>query len=79
MAFLLGLILLKDTPSLRLALLVVGCSPGGGASNIWTVLLNGNVNLSVTMTFVSSIVAFGESTRYFLYGTRQQPQAINVL
>ncbi|CAG0924717.1 unnamed protein product, partial [Notodromas monacha] len=58
MSFGLGYVFLKEDTALRLALLVVGCSPGGGASNIWTVLLNGNVNLSVTMTFVSAIVSF---------------------
>jgi len=44
-------------PGLQLGVFLTGCSPGGGASNIWTYLLNGNINLSVTMTFVSSIVA----------------------
>uniref|UniRef100_A0A914ICW3 Uncharacterized protein n=2 Tax=Globodera TaxID=31242 RepID=A0A914ICW3_GLORO len=40
-----------------LGLFVTGCSPGGGASNYWTVLLDGNANLSVTMTFMSTIGA----------------------
>ena len=47
-------------PGLQLGLFLTGCSPGGGASNIWTYLFNGNINLSVTMTFVSALVAFGE-------------------
>lgn len=38
-------------------LLAIGCSPGGGASTIWTALLGGDVNLSMAMTFVSSIAA----------------------
>ncbi|KAF0291918.1 Ileal sodium/bile acid cotransporter [Amphibalanus amphitrite] len=46
-------------PGLQLGLFLTGCSPGGGASNIWTYLFNGNINLSVTMTFVSALVAFG--------------------
>uniref|UniRef100_A0A8R1DX28 Uncharacterized protein n=1 Tax=Caenorhabditis japonica TaxID=281687 RepID=A0A8R1DX28_CAEJA len=41
--------------SMALGLFVTGCSPGGGASNFWTLLLDGNINLSVTMTFVSTI------------------------
>ncbi|CAG0890603.1 unnamed protein product [Darwinula stevensoni] len=49
---------LLSEPSLQLSLFVTGCSPGGGASNIWTVLLNGNMNLSITMTFISTVVAF---------------------
>ena len=32
---------------------------GGGSSNIYTALLSGDVDLSVTMTFFSTIVAFG--------------------
>lgn len=37
-----------------------GVSPAGGASNIWTVILGGNLNLSVTMTTISTLAAFGE-------------------
>ncbi|KAK6022437.1 sodium bile acid symporter family protein, partial [Ostertagia ostertagi] len=43
--------------SLALGLFITGCSPGGGASNFWTLLLDGNVNLSVTMTFVSTLAS----------------------
>lgn len=43
--------------SMALGLFVTGCSPGGGASNFWTLLLDGNVNLSVTMTFVSTLAS----------------------
>lgn len=41
-------------------LLVMGVCPGGLASNFWTLLLDGDVNLSITMTFVSSIAAMGK-------------------
>lgn len=51
--------LLFDDVVLQLGLFMFGCSPGGGASNTWTVLLNGNLNLSLTMTFISNILAFG--------------------
>jgi len=43
---------------MRLGLFVTGCSPGGGASNIWTVMFGGNLNLSVTMTAISTFAAF---------------------
>ncbi|CAG2165137.1 unnamed protein product, partial [Oppiella nova] len=42
---------------LQLGLFVFGASPGGGASNMWTVLLGGNLNLSITMTFISTLSA----------------------
>ncbi|CAD6195475.1 unnamed protein product [Caenorhabditis auriculariae] len=44
--------------SMALGVFVTGCSPGGGASNFWTLLLGGNLNLSVTMTFISTLFSF---------------------
>jgi len=56
-AFGLGFIFIGDAP-MRLGLFVTGCSPGGGASNIWTVMFGGNLDLSVTMTALSTFAAF---------------------
>merc|ERR1711963_1169415 len=47
-----------DNPEMRLGLFFTGTSPGGGASNIWTIMFGGNLNLSVTMTAVSTFSAF---------------------
>lgn len=58
LSFLLGAILFDET-YLKLGLFVFGCSPGGGASNMWAVLLGGNLNLSITMTFLSTFLSFG--------------------
>ncbi|XP_054720272.1 ileal sodium/bile acid cotransporter-like [Uloborus diversus] len=52
-------LLLFDDPVLRLGLFTFGSSPGGGASNMWTLLLGGNLNLSIAMTFLSTLAAFG--------------------
>jgi solute carrier family 10 (sodium/bile acid cotransporter), member 3/5 len=41
-------------------LLVMGVCPGGIGSNFWTLLLDGDVDLSITMTFISSIAALGK-------------------
>ncbi|VDD78017.1 unnamed protein product, partial [Mesocestoides corti] len=50
-------------------LLTTGCCPGGGGSNIWTLLLHGDLNLSMTMTFVSSVFALGMMPlMIFIYG-----------
>ncbi|KAL5103823.1 Ileal sodium/bile acid cotransporter [Taenia crassiceps] len=46
-------------PEFGFGLLTSGCCPGGGGSNIWTLLLHGDLNLSMTMTFISSIAALG--------------------
>ncbi|GIY42087.1 hypothetical protein CEXT_589681 [Caerostris extrusa] len=53
-----GLLVFED-PVLRLGLFTFGSSPGGGASNMWTVILSGNLNLSITMTFISTLAALG--------------------
>ena len=47
-----------DQPAMRLGLFVTGASPGGGASNIWTLMFGGNLNLSITMTAISTLAAF---------------------
>ncbi|XP_013777547.1 sodium/bile acid cotransporter-like [Limulus polyphemus] len=54
-----GYALLHVNISQRLGFFVLGCSPGGIFSTFWTVLLNGDVNLSITMTFLSSLAALG--------------------
>lgn len=54
-----GKLLLSDH-SLRLGLFVLGCSPGGTVSNFWTLIFGGDLELSVTMTFVSTIASIGE-------------------
>ena len=35
-------------------------APGGGGSNVWSFALGGDVDLSITMTFISSIAALGK-------------------
>jgi len=57
-SFALGYIFPWSNPHMRLGLFVTGCSPGGGASNIWTVMFGGNLDLSVVMTAVSTFSAF---------------------
>ncbi|VDK79820.1 unnamed protein product [Litomosoides sigmodontis] len=43
--------------SFALGLFVTGCVPGGGASNYWTILLDGNLPVSLTMTFCSTVAS----------------------
>ncbi|KAG0712038.1 P3 protein [Chionoecetes opilio] len=57
-SYLIGYGLFYDSPAMWLGLFLTGCSPGGGGSNIWTYLLGGSLDLSVTMTFVSTVGAF---------------------
>lgn len=64
MSYGVGYALFSDS-ILRFGLFTFGSSPGGGASNMWTVLLGGNLNLSITMTFISTLAAFGNYSNYF--------------
>lgn len=57
-AYGLGIALFPLAHELALGLFFIGISPGGGASNMWTLLLDGNFNLSVTMTTISTLAAF---------------------
>jgi len=47
----------REEYAFALGLFVTGCSPGGGASNFWTLLLGGNTHLSITMTFLSTLAS----------------------
>lgn len=59
-SFGIGLLLFPGNTSWRLGLFVLGCCPGGTGSNFWTLLFDGDVDLSITMTFVSTIAALGK-------------------
>lgn len=50
-------LLLQLPPALAAGVILVGCAPGGTASNVVTYLAKGNVALSVTMTSVSTLLA----------------------
>jgi BASS family bile acid:Na+ symporter len=50
-------ILFKLTPVMMAGVVLVGCSPGGTASNVITYLGNGDVALSITLTLTSTVLA----------------------
>ncbi|KYN19941.1 Solute carrier family 10 member 6, partial [Trachymyrmex cornetzi] len=58
LSFLIGYLLFPDRPELQIGMFFTGISPSGGASNMWTLLLDGNLNLSITMTTICTIAAF---------------------
>lgn len=41
------------TGGVALGFFAAGCAPGGGSSNMYTLLLGGDVSLSVTLTLIS--------------------------
>ena len=64
-----ALFLTKDFE--KLGLILVGSAPGGNLSNFWTSMLGGDVNLSVTMTMISSISSFGMTSLWvWILGTQ---------
>lgn len=58
-AFGLGRAFFPENHELALGLFLTGISPAGGASNIWTLLCKGNINLSISMTTISTLATFG--------------------
>ncbi|XP_069114005.1 ileal sodium/bile acid cotransporter-like [Argopecten irradians] len=52
-------IVASDQPSVALGIFLAGTCPGGGASNIYSHLLDGDLSLSITMTLVSTVCALG--------------------
>ncbi|KAB7505065.1 Ileal sodium/bile acid cotransporter [Armadillidium nasatum] len=58
-AFGLAKFVFADSELRQLGMFLNGASPGGGSSNMWTLLLGGSLDLSIMMTFASTLVAFG--------------------
>ncbi|KAL4708506.1 hypothetical protein ACJJTC_014114 [Scirpophaga incertulas] len=59
MSFGLGYLIFPDEPMFHMGMFFTGVSPGGGASNIWTFILGGNLNLSLAMTTISTLASLG--------------------
>lgn len=57
LGFVLGYVIFPNQVHFRVALFFTAVAPGGGMSNILTVVLNGNMNLSIAMTTISNIAA----------------------
>jgi len=49
--------LLFEDPQVRVGIVLVGCMPGAMASNVMTVLLHGDLILSVTMTTLATLLS----------------------
>ena len=59
--FAVAISLLKGDKYFAFGLICSSCSPGGAGSNVWCLLLGGDVNLSLTMTFFSLSASLGEN------------------
>ncbi|KAG5869325.1 Sodium/bile acid cotransporter [Gonioctena quinquepunctata] len=58
LSYVVGKLLFPDNHEMQLGMFFTGVSPAGGASNVWAVLLGGNMSLSIIMTAISTIAAF---------------------
>lgn len=62
-------LLIKPSPSIALGMILVAACPGGNISNFLSLMAKGNVELSVTLTAISTIVAvFLTPFNFALYG-----------
>ena len=70
MAYVFGLAL--DLPAnMAFSLLAVACSPGGGTSNMFSILLKGDLDMSITMTLFSTVGAIGKSLLVYVERTER--------
>eukprot|EP00095_Tigriopus_kingsejongensis_P012735 snap_masked-scaffold43_size480169-processed-gene-3.6 protein:Tk12735 transcript:snap_masked-scaffold43_size480169-processed-gene-3.6-mRNA-1 annotation:"hypothetical protein DAPPUDRAFT_248773" len=77
-AYLVGKVVLTQDYE-RLGLLILGSSPGGANSNFWTSMWGGDVNLSCTMTFISTLASFGMTSMWlFLLGAQYTAKDIQM-
>uniref|UniRef100_A0A0K0G012 Ileal sodium/bile acid cotransporter-like n=1 Tax=Strongyloides venezuelensis TaxID=75913 RepID=A0A0K0G012_STRVS len=57
-AYSLCLTVLQDEPNVvKFCFIAAGSSPGGGKSSFWTIIFDGNLDLSVCLTFIQTLCA----------------------
>ena len=71
--------LLEVEGGLALGMLLVGCCPGGGMSNLFTQLAKGNSALSITMTATSSTLAMFLMPINFIFWASLYSESANLL
>ncbi|CAI6371345.1 unnamed protein product [Macrosiphum euphorbiae] len=58
LSFIYAKLIFPNSVSMQLGLFFTGISPGGGASSVWSLLLGGNINLSIVLTTVGTLESF---------------------
>jgi len=65
MGFLLAYFVIPDDELyIKLALFAASTCPEGGKSSFWTIIFDGNLDLSVSMTFTQTVGALCESSLF---------------
>lgn len=72
-------LLLKPSPSIALGMMLVAACPGGNVSNFYTSLSNGNVALSVSLTAITSSLAFLTTPLNFTFWAHQYAPTAAIL
>ncbi|VVC26489.1 Hypothetical protein CINCED_3A011328 [Cinara cedri] len=57
-SFFFARLLFPNSAAMQLGLFFTGICPGGGASSVWSLLLGGNINLSVVLTTIGTLESF---------------------
>ena len=77
-AFAIGM-LMADTPSIALGVLLVACCPAGALSNYLTGVARGNVATSVSMTAISTLLSIVVTPLLFAFWAALNPETKAVL
>lgn len=72
-------LLLKPSPSMALGMMLVAACPGGNVSNFYASLSNGNVALSVSLTAITSSLAFLSTPLNFTFWASQYAPTTAIL
>ncbi|UXX80244.1 bile acid:sodium symporter family protein [Reichenbachiella carrageenanivorans] len=72
-------LLLKPSPSMALGMMLVAACPGGNVSNFYASLSNGNVALSVSLTAITSSLAFLSTPLNFTFWANQYAPTAAIL
>ncbi|KAL5232650.1 hypothetical protein ACI65C_000060 [Semiaphis heraclei] len=58
LSFIYAKLIFPNSIPMQLGLFFTGISPGGGASSVWSLLLGGNINLSIVLTTIGTLESF---------------------
>lgn len=73
------ILVLEPSPSMALGMMLVAACPGGNVSNFYTSLSNGNIALSISLTAITSSLAFLSTPLNFTFWANQYAPTASIL